>query len=574
MDDAQQIVLVALQQAGIEVPEGAKAGNEVISSSALVTICAQAVNILLRNGGSIPTKLPAGTAERFRVCTDLAGAVKLLGYRGDLSFHQFLYPSPKDTHKLLRFLLDKLSSSSSSSSTPQSSSKIRKSRTFRRSVSSTAPTRLVVDALTKAHGDSHRAESGLKELSRFQTCVLRTSVVKTVDGAPVVKPTLVTLQAKPRHSLIPSLLELNAKNATIRVASSDNAASASSGDVIITSRGEFLPHQLSAAVSNELRLIVSTKDAEVEGDGSKAAEALLQQQVRELQAQADRMEAEAQAMEGELSLLKCQHESKEQEIRQLEGEMAVLREAVQLGLDPSNPNAISELQEELSQGEEHMASLQAEWEAVRQPLEEKKASLERERLSSEGELASKATKLKELRHQLLNSTEKLRVREQQAWTLETDLKEISSRPKRASYVHRITELVKNSQKQETDIAKIITDTRVLQRDSNATNDRLRRTYALVDELVFRDAKKDPVCRQSYRQLTTIHETFADIVDKVLEMDKTGREIAELQAQLEELQKSSLDVQSVQKDLDAVAIETHALERRLASVQASNILIPA
>lgn len=126
-------------------------------------------------------------------------------------------------------------------------------------MSGTAPTRLVVDALTKAHGDSHRAESGLKELSRFQTCVLRTSVVKTVDGAPVVKPTLVTLQAKPRHSLIPSLLELNAKNATIRVASSDNAASASSGDVTVTSRGEFLPHQLSAAVSNELRLFDSTK---------------------------------------------------------------------------------------------------------------------------------------------------------------------------------------------------------------------------------------------------------------------------------------------------------------------------
>lgn len=286
------------------------------------------------------------------------------------------------------------------------------------------------------------------------------------------------------------------------------------------------------------------------------------------------MEAEAQAMEGQVTLLKEQHESKEREIRQVEGEMAVLRDAVQLGLDPSNPNAVAELEQELEQGEQHMAALQAEWEAVRIPLEDKKASLERDRLSSEGELASNATKLKEVRQQVLKFSEKLRVREEQAWTLETDLKEMSLRPKRASYVHRITELVKNSQKQETDIAKIITDTRVLQRDSNVTNDRLRRTYALVDELVFRDAKKDPVCRQSYRQLTTIHETFADIVDKVLEMDKTGREIAELQAQLEELQKSSLDVQSVQKDVDAVAVETHSLERRLARVQASHILIPA
>jgi predicted nuclease with TOPRIM domain len=214
---------------------------------------------------------------------------------------------------------------------------------------------------------------------------------------------------------------------------------------------------------------------------------------------------------------------------------------------------------------------------VRRPLEEKKAELEKEISTGEGEMASKTMELKDIRQQLQQSREKLRVREGQAWTLETDLKELSSRPKRSSYVHRITELVKNSQKQETDIAKIITDTRALQRDGNATNDRLRRTYALVDELVFRDAKKDPVCRQSYRQLTTIHETFADIVDKVLEMDKTGRDIAELQAQLEELQKSSLDVQSVQADLDAVAIETRALERRLTMVQASthrNILISA
>lgn len=76
-------------------------------------------------------------------------------------------------------------------------------------------------------------------------------------------------------------------------------------------------------------------------------------------------------------------------------------------------------------------------------------------------------------------------REEQAWTLRGELKEIGTLAKRTSYVHRITELVKNSQKQEKDIAKIITDTRELQRESNSANDRLRRTYALVDELVFR-----------------------------------------------------------------------------------------
>ncbi|KAG0585016.1 hypothetical protein KC19_3G250900 [Ceratodon purpureus] len=575
MDDAQQIVLVALQQAGIQVPDSARAATE-LNSTALVAICAQAVNSLNAGAPALPTVLPSGTAERFRVCTDLAGAVKVLGYRGDLSFHQFLYPSHKDTHKLLRFLLDKLSKSSSSSSQGGRGRKAR-AGVLASGGASTRVSGVVREALTRAYGDAHTAEgSGEvgRESLRFQSSVLRTSSVKTVEGVRQVKPTLVTLKAKARHTILPSLLELNARS--VIGAGADSEVERGSGDGTLISHGEFLPRQLAVSVSDQSCLFDGSEshvNGGEDGGGGRdgKAVALLQEQVDELVSQADRMEAEARAMEDRVSVLKEEHEAKEGEIRQVEGEMAVLREGVSLALDSSKSSpdeALGELQEQVVQGEQHMAALQAEWEAVRRPLEEKKAELEKDIITGEGELASKTRKLKEIRQQLQQSTEKLRVREEQAWTLETDLKEISSRPKRSSYVHRITELVKNSLKQETDIAKIISDTRALQRDSNSTNDRLRRTYALVDELVFRDAKKDPVCRQSYRQLTTIHETFADIVDKVLEMDKTGRDIAELQAQLEELQKSSLDVQSVQADLDAVAIETRALERRLALVQAS------
>lgn len=597
MDDAQQIVVVALQQAGIQVPEGARAGNE-LNSTALVAICAQAVNSL-HGAPALPTTLPAGTAERFRVCTDLAGAVKLLGYRGDLSFHQFLYPSYKDTHKLLRFLLEKLSkSSSSSSSSSTQGGRGRKPRTGVSGSGGGASTRMsgvVREALTRAHGDSHTAErsvDSVTDLLRFRTCDLRTSVVKTVEGVRQVKPTLVTLKAKSRQTVLPSLLELNAKNAiragskgaNLEVEGRARASLGESADVTLMTHGEFLPHQLAAGVFNQLHLFDGSnshanggEDVEVERDGKVVA--LLQEHLKKLMLQADRMETETRSTEVRISVLE-EHEAKEGEIRQAEDELAVRRDAVSLVLDSlkSSPSdALQELQEEVVQGEQHMEALQAEWETVRRSLEEEKTKSEKDIISGEGEIASKTSKLKEIRQQLQQFTEKLRVREEQAWTLETNLKEIFSRPKRSSYVHRITELVKNSQKQETDIAKIIADTRALQRDSNATNDRLRRTYALVDELVFRDAKKDLVCRQSYRQLTTIHETFADIVDKVLEMDKTGRDIAELQAQLEELQKSSLDVRSVQADVDAVATETRALERRVALVQAStrpNILISA
>jgi uncharacterized protein YPO0396 len=57
------------------------------------------------------------------------------------------------------------------------------------------------------------------------------------------------------------------------------------------------------------------------------------------------------------------------------------------------------------------------------------------------------------------------------------------------------------------------------------------------------------------------------VDRVFEMDKMSREIAELQAKLEELEKSPVDIVSVQSDLDMVVAENQIMERRLAELQA-------
>ena len=66
-----------------------------------------------------------------------------------------------------------------------------------------------------------------------------------------------------------------------------------------------------------------------------------------------------------------------------------------------------------------------------------------------------------------------------------ELEQSTKGPSRSSYIKRITELIKNSKKQDIDISQIIEEIRGLQRESNANQGRLKRTYALVDELVFR-----------------------------------------------------------------------------------------
>ncbi|CAK9867616.1 unnamed protein product [Sphagnum jensenii] len=566
MDDAQQIVLVALEQAGLEVPAEVKNSNgQELGSKALVSICSQAVALLLSRGVSSSSsavaavfEVPQGTAERFRFCTDLAAAIKQLGYQADLSFHQFLYPSHTDTHRLLRFLLDQLSKTSSAP-TPRT----RKGRAEAQAPKLDKLSATVQQALVHWHASRHTAE-GYDEVANaglpFRTSALRLFTGKNVVGNLVKKPTLVTLQAKPREWLLPSILELNARNA-VRSAGLADAQLAQllkqvegtekRGETKVISHGVLLSDRGSGDADN----VTSTSVLE---------RGHLFRQDQELEEAQERLINEGQDQASEQRHINIQLQEK---LLQLVEQAD--KKAVSLALEPSSSpsSVLQELRAQLSASEDHLTILQAEWDTVKVPLEEKKTELEKSALVGKGELQEKLKQMKEMRHKLKQLSTTLRAREEELWSLKAEVEKAGSAPKRSSYVHRISELVRNSQKQANDITRIIQDTRNLQRENNSAHDRLRRVHALVDELVFRDAKQDAVCRQAYRLLSIIHETFADIVDRVFEMDKTSREIAELQAKLEELEKSPVDIVSVQSDLDMVVAENQIMERRLAELQA-------
>ena len=76
-------------------------------------------------------------------------------------------------------------------------------------------------------------------------------------------------------------------------------------------------------------------------------------------------------------------------------------------------------------------------------------------------------------------------REEEHSKLSADLEKQPKLPSRTSYVERIKETAKNSQKQDADIKRILKETRELQLESNSIQERLHRTYAVLDEIVFR-----------------------------------------------------------------------------------------
>lgn len=76
-------------------------------------------------------------------------------------------------------------------------------------------------------------------------------------------------------------------------------------------------------------------------------------------------------------------------------------------------------------------------------------------------------------------------REEELSKLSADLEKQPKLASRRSYIQRIEEITKNSRKQDIDIERILKDTRDLQLESNSIQDRLNRTYAVVDETIFR-----------------------------------------------------------------------------------------
>lgn len=59
-------------------------------------------------GLTFPFEAPKGVAARHRLGSKLAGLLKELGYAGDCGYNHFLYPSEKDTRRILSWLVGKL----------------------------------------------------------------------------------------------------------------------------------------------------------------------------------------------------------------------------------------------------------------------------------------------------------------------------------------------------------------------------------------------------------------------------------------------------------------------------------
>ncbi|XP_064983839.1 uncharacterized protein LOC135624299 isoform X2 [Musa acuminata AAA Group] len=520
MDEAEEILLSSLRSSGVSLPSGLSASScsiKGLSPDALVSVCAQSLRLIRgAASASLPTSIPDAAAERFKVCADVAAVIKSIGYKDDLSFHQFLYPTNEESYKLLRFLVERLSES-----------------ILNTGASADTTTSHASDS-TLASGDSSNDTSKLltewpnkmyesQDLHDFPCTSGRS--YKELWGISDIDVTEVNTHGLLGASAVPGPLE-----------ESDDAGSLYGHrkcDIEIHCKEGNVGY-VSEQPRNSTEVCANKEDT-VQEDSECIVE-----------------------LEQTLASLRLE------KLKGLEAEYELLKAAVKMAFDDQHSIelCLKELNEQAEARRGNLVKLEMQWNALKGTAEVRPLLLEQSIHAQKPELQEKLLKLKEIKQVTEATMSEIHRREVEHAELIAELDKLPKVPSRKYYIDRVTEITKNSWKQDTDLHRILKEIREVQLESNSIQERLHRTYAVVEETVFRDAKNDPVGRQAYRLLTSIHDIFEQIVEKIRSTDKARKEGAEQEKKLAAISSRNFDIRKLQADLDSIRKENELLEQQL------------
>ncbi|XP_062170654.1 uncharacterized protein LOC133876397 isoform X2 [Alnus glutinosa] len=453
---------------------------------------------------------------------------------------QFLYPSEEDLYKLVRFLVERLSELSEDRRTADV-----KDVNARRRIEEDDLKRSSEDWPKKADNegvDFSREKVGarLKDL-RLKTEVPESLNTKAEDVGNLYEA-----------DLVPQKMDETAVD-----------------EIFCSRTGDFSKDELTSVLSGK-DLTEEVVDAGRDTSGNVETAAwkndvlVFEQKGSSSREQVSKIRYETEEIQNQEKVLTGEVTAKNSGLQQLEEELELLRAAAEMSFDNEHPIDfyLEQLNEKVAAKEHNLGELGSEWETDRKSLEEKKRSLEESLYANSPEAQEKLQKLREVELEKQSVLSEIRKRDEEHSKLFAELERQHKIASRSSYIHRIKEITKNSRKQDADIERILKETRELQLESNSIQERLHRTYAVADEIVFREAKKGTVGRQAYRLLTSFHETFEQISEKILATDRVRREVADHEKKLAAMASRSLNVDKLQADLDAIRKENEHLEQRL------------
>uniref|UniRef100_A0A8C1PDN5 Coiled-coil domain-containing protein 22 n=1 Tax=Cyprinus carpio TaxID=7962 RepID=A0A8C1PDN5_CYPCA len=561
MEEVDRILIHSLREAGTDIDEDVQSVKQFTSELIVEAVvkCLRVIDPALGNG--LSHSLPPGMSARFRLGMSLAQACQDVGFKGEIGYQTFLYSNEPEIRSLFMFLVEKLPRESAEASDQPAG----KSALLQRAIAaqikeqSSVPwlppsCRLPIHRKTQVHQHAYilksRAKAYVQEYWRNY---------------------LLPVTAQPsQHASVPaSLLEnhISELSATQEWESEWN----SQGLLSRLTPEEYRSRKkarLQKRIEEQLR---SFGGASTGGD-------VLTKGTRFTHTEkftfTQEPEKAAQQMAAAASALPSSHQSEEDLKAQQEAELSALQQQLQqLSVQMEEVGGdIKQLTVSIQQGlveasSKRVVHLASQWEKHRVPLIDEHRRLKELCSNRESESSRKLSEIKDLHDKIRQSAEEAKKKESLYKQLVRNLTEFETLSKdvsRSAYTMRILEIVGNIKKQKEEITKILSDTKDLQKEINSLTGKLDRTFAVTDELVFKDAKKDESVRKSYKYLAALHENCTQLIQTIEDTGTIMREIRDLEEQIdtENGKRTVSNLEKILEDYKAIRQENSALAAKI------------
>lgn len=623
MDEVDKILIHALKQVGTEVPvevDSVRLFSSELVVEAVVS-CLRVIDPGLGHG--LPTSLPPGMSARFRVGLSLAQACQDIGYKGEIGYQTFLYSSEPEIRSLLMFLVEKLPRGSAESSDQSTGQSVLLHKGIAAAISAQLAVpwlppncRLPLDSqplgtdvlyhfhmqpLSLAHSPAENKQlSELREYRREllppvtsqsgQACMASSLLEQHVAECSAAQEwehewnnqgllSRLTQQEYRLRKLcrLHKCIDEQLRSAAQR---SSESASHASSDLLeflqafkgcspnghILAKGTHFTHTQRFTFTQEAAGSSSSSQS-LQSEGSP--QLLQRDELSFLQQQFEVLCTDVEQLSAQLKHTSFTNAQVLNDIKKREWENHYKQEQIEMkkktiDLLPHADNNLHNIQALVETSARRVLHLAMQWEKHRAPLVEENRRLKEICKIQDMESSGKLSEIRSLHDKISVCTEEARKKEERYKQLTSELESLPQDVSRSAYTQRILEIVSNIRKQKEDIIKILSDTKELQKEINNLTGKLDRTFAVTDELIFKDAKKDESVRKSYKHLAALHENCNQLIQTIEDTGSILREIRDLEEQIESENgnKTVANLERILEDYKAIRQENSMLAAKV------------
>lgn len=621
MDEVDKIVLLNLKSFGLDFSEEGINGLADFKAEQVFACCVLFLKSILTKDAelaqltNLPPTLPRGMSQKVNATSELANLIKQNGYKGDLGYHQLMYPSVNDLRKLFMWLIDTMPKKPISDDDSVGAKALPVEETINRELNSLLQETWFPDFAIKGTAKGlkrhatdlyilhatpvHYMAKGRKSkvtpgMEKYYTRILG-SVSSQVNHKSEIAPSIfeanlsaVSEQKEKENEWNSKGLESNmnpmayakkkAENINKLMASILRSALSNieteSGkklsDISMAQSGKGpssnLGRKRDFTTTADLDMVNVQKLSEEEVQKKREAEIEeLQSKLSQLEVRSNEVTSHIKSMHSQLRQLEAMLAQEESKTPGLEKEFRIKKTTY--GLLPNAEKNIQQLQELSSQQSLKLIQLAQEWENHRIPLVNQVRILRNQLVNVKDEMKSKITKIKEIQVEIRAIAEEIRAKDEKYREMLEQYAAVQGQVARTYYTDRILEIVKSVKKQKQEIDKVLIDTRNSQKEINNITDTLNRTFLVTDELIYQDAKKgdNATAKEAYKQTVGLNEAFKKLVKCIEETGQTRNAILNLEGKIQQVKErvGALNFARVEQDLQEIREENQALMQKLA-----------